>query len=128
MLLVGVGGVNSFDLFVSLGISLFNLCFHLYKLRREARFHGMSFVDYAISVLQLGMLFCCFCLSTLIVLFVWLFLFFIFFAKTVFFESSLVFPHLPKILEISNSVIQKLFLSKRDHNGDMKKLLLLCFD
>ena len=46
--------VDSFDLALSLAVSLFNLGYHFYHLRKEAKFHGMSFASYAISVLQLG--------------------------------------------------------------------------
>ena len=55
MVLYGIKGVDEADLFLSLGISVFTLVYNLYKLYWRARFHGMSFVEYAISVLQLGM-------------------------------------------------------------------------
>ena len=49
--------VESFDLILSMCISSFHLLYNLYKLNQEAKFHGMSFVQYSISVLHLGMSF-----------------------------------------------------------------------
>ena len=49
-------GVNEFDLVLSLCISVFTFVYNLQKLRRESAFHGMPFSEYALSVLQLGLL------------------------------------------------------------------------
>ena len=47
--------VNSTDLYISICVSVFHLCFHCYKLGREAKYHGMTFAQYSINVLHLGM-------------------------------------------------------------------------
>ena len=47
-------GVNSRDLAFSLTVSVLNLVYNIYTLRRDAKFHGMSMANYAISVLQLA--------------------------------------------------------------------------
>ena len=67
MALYNINGVNESDLMISLSISFFNLVYNLYNLKKQAKFHGMAFVEYAISVLQLGVL--------LFVLFCFVFLF-----------------------------------------------------
>ena len=46
--------VNSADLIISILISIFHLSYNLYNLRKEAKYHGMSFAEYGISVLHLG--------------------------------------------------------------------------
>ena len=46
--------VDQFDLYLSLAVSTCNLLYHIYYLRREAKFHGMSFASFAVSALQLG--------------------------------------------------------------------------
>ena len=47
--------VSTSDLTISLTFSLFSLIYNCFKLRKEAKYHGMTFTSYAISVLQLGM-------------------------------------------------------------------------
>ena len=49
--------VNQYDLYLSLIVSCFNLVYNLYKLKSESKFHCMPFAIYALSVLQLGMLY-----------------------------------------------------------------------
>ena len=42
------------DLIVSIIVSLINLIYNIYRLHKEAKFHCMTIVTYALSVLQLG--------------------------------------------------------------------------
>ena len=46
--------VDQNDLYLSLGISGFNLLVNAYKFRREAKIHGLSVAEFALSVLQLA--------------------------------------------------------------------------
>ena len=41
------------DLILSICTSLLNLCINMYRFRKDAKFHGMDIVEYALSVLQL---------------------------------------------------------------------------
>ena len=47
--------VDPFDLTISLVVSFIHLVYNLYKLRKEAKYHGMTFEQYSIAVLHLGM-------------------------------------------------------------------------
>ena len=44
--------MGEFSLYLSLGISTFNLLVNAYKFRKEAKIHGLSIAEYALSVLQ----------------------------------------------------------------------------
>ena len=46
--------VNERDLIISIIVSSIHLFYNLYQLRKEAKYHGMTFVQYSISVLHLG--------------------------------------------------------------------------
>ena len=46
--------INQADLIISLSVSVFNLFYNYYQIRKRAKFHGMSITEYGISVLQLG--------------------------------------------------------------------------
>ena len=48
--------VSPFDLYLSIFVSTFHLIYNLYKLRQEAKYNGLSFAQYSISVLHLGMI------------------------------------------------------------------------
>ena len=50
----GGSGINPNDLYLSLGVSFLNLCINFYNFKKEAKLHGMSWGEYALSVLQLA--------------------------------------------------------------------------
>ena len=54
MFIAGVK-VNPFDLYLSIAVSTFHLIYNLYKLYKDAKYNGLSFAKYSISVLHLGM-------------------------------------------------------------------------
>ena len=56
MVSYGIKGVNEYDLYLSVIVSWYNLLYNLYKLHKEAKFHGMKVIEYVICVLQLGVL------------------------------------------------------------------------
>lgn len=47
--------VSPFDLYLSIAVSTLHLVLNLYKLAKEAKYNGLSFAQYSISVLHLGM-------------------------------------------------------------------------
>ena len=46
--------ISPFDLYLSIFVSTFHLIYNLYKLHKEAKYNGLSFAQYSINVLHLG--------------------------------------------------------------------------
>eukprot|EP01083_Nonionella_stella_P083305 230297_1 len=47
-------GIDPNDLYMSLAVSVLNLCINFHRFKSEANLHGMSWSEYALSVLQLA--------------------------------------------------------------------------